>query len=138
MKHLLVIIFLIVILSCEKDKNEIAELIDSNPKIALIKIPGSDSNFKKIYFTIKINYEGELISSIIQGTEPESSDFIDSVRFFYTNNKLDSAIQIKSYPIDGSELLVYDTITSYFVKDNYDQIIQLREKSIIFYYDIIY
>lgn len=76
---LITIILAACMISCEKESvDSIPDLLDNNPKVTKISIPGIDS-----YHDIKISYQGELISSI---TRPG-----DSILFFYTNEQLDSA-----------------------------------------------
>lgn len=69
----------VYICACERgEKDSIPELLDSNPKVTQISIPGITD-----YLNITIKYDGELISSI---TRPG-----DSISFFYTDEQLDSA-----------------------------------------------
>lgn len=86
---LITIILTVILISCEKESNDsIPELQDYNPKVAKISVPGIDD-----YHDIIINYQGELISSIIRPG--------DSILFFYSNEQLDSAIRF-SYCQSGN------------------------------------
>jgi hypothetical protein len=110
----------ISISACEKESsNSIPELLDDNPKVTQISVPGISD-----YLNITVKYEGELVRSI---TRPG-----DSIFFFYTNEKLDSA---RRYSMVESGQYI-DEQSVHFAKRN-GKIISAKFKSLNFANDTV-
>jgi hypothetical protein len=123
-KFLLLIIF--GVLSCTKDESEIPELTDLNPKVTKIILPGLEVNP-----VIKIMYDGELITDILQEWEPEVEDFIDSTHFYYTGSHLDSAVRVNTMSTFDKDTSFFwvDTTFFYFSENSAGQITEIAVRS---------
>jgi hypothetical protein len=114
MRKVFILLMLIGTASCNEKENDIPKLTDPDPVVTEIKIPGYG------YLNqIKVTYDGEMIIAIARTG--------DSVRFFYENGLLSSAVRYSQVNAG-----LNDTATGTFERDASNRIISANFRSEVF------